>query len=62
MMKTKNILSKNGKQILIIGITLILGIIIGGIFFSSNEVTHDGHDHEITDSNEPTVYTCSMHP
>ena len=62
MMKTKNILSKNGKQILIIGITLILGITIGGIFFSSNEVTHEGHDHEITDSNEPTVYTCSMHP
>lgn len=61
-MKTHKIKSIKGKQILIVVITLILGIILGGLFFSSTEVKHDEHDHEVVDSNEPTIYTCSMHP
>ncbi len=61
-MKTHKIKSIKGKQILIVVITLILGIIIGGLFFSSTEVKNDEHDHEVVDSNESTIYTCSMHP
>ncbi|NQT78599.1 MAG: efflux RND transporter periplasmic adaptor subunit [Bacteroidetes bacterium] len=61
-MKTQKILSHKRKQILIGMITMIIGIILGGLFFSSNEVSHEDHDHELVDSKEPTIYTCSMHP
>jgi Cu(I)/Ag(I) efflux system membrane fusion protein len=52
---------------LVIGV-LILGLFLGWLFFhSSGEVTvakteiegHEGHNHELED---PTTWTCSMHP
>jgi Cu(I)/Ag(I) efflux system membrane fusion protein len=61
-MKTNIITQGIGKQILIIIITLILGIILGKFFFGNAAVSHDGHDHETAESSEPSTYTCSMHP
>lgn len=52
---------------LVIGV-LIVGVILGWLFFhsgsetvvSANEIeNHEGHDHE---SEDPTTWTCSMHP
>lgn len=52
---------------LIIGV-LVLGIFLGWLFFHSGSETvvsenkienHEGHDHE---SEDPTTWTCSMHP
>ncbi|MGD9993676.1 MAG: efflux RND transporter periplasmic adaptor subunit [Salinivirgaceae bacterium] len=52
---------------LVIGV-LIVGILIGWVFFHSSSETvtqqtkiegHEGHDHE---SEDPTTWTCSMHP
>lgn len=50
--------------------TLVLGILLGWLFFHSGEpsatdknrqeiTAHDGHDHE---SDDPNTWTCSMHP
>ncbi|MCY1721085.1 efflux RND transporter periplasmic adaptor subunit [Prolixibacteraceae bacterium Z1-6] len=52
---------------LILGV-LVVGIFLGWLFFHSNSKTtmsenaienHEGHDHE---SEDPTTWTCSMHP
>jgi len=61
-MKTNIIKPGIGRQILIIIITLLLGIILGKFFFGNASVSHDGHDHETVESAEPSTYTCSMHP
>jgi Cu(I)/Ag(I) efflux system membrane fusion protein len=61
-MKTKNIVLKNWKLVLITGLTLILGIMIGAYFFGSTEANHSEHIHETETAGEETIYTCSMHP
>ncbi len=54
---------------LILGV-LVVGIFLGWLFFHQNEtnstspnqeelIGHEGHDHE---SEDPTTWTCSMHP
>jgi len=56
-MKTKI----NKRDIKLIGITLIAGLILGWLFFhsSGNEATHNHEEH--TEAEE-TIWTCSMHP
>lgn len=64
----KNLINNiKGNYKLVVG-TLILGILFGWLFFhSGGESTasqtgvegHEGHDHE---SEDPTTWTCSMHP
>ncbi len=61
-MKTKILKSINKREIIIIVITLIIGIFLGGLFFGNSEEDRKTHSHEeITDAQE-TIYTCSMHP
>jgi len=49
------------KYIIYIGI-LVVGVLLGSLFFGgSTESTSDGHNHE-TSQNENQMWTCSMHP
>lgn len=61
-MKTKTIKSTKVKQGLIIGITLVIGIILGSVFFGSTGDNHEAHKHEMEQQDKETIYTCSMHP
>lgn len=54
---------KKIKSIIIITLTLLLGMWLGGMFFSSD--SHEGHNHsenqtENVETNK--IWTCSMHP
>ena len=49
------------RQIVIISITLIAGIILGWVFFHSPAVKEEKHDHAAGTTNE-TIWTCAMHP
>ncbi|NJW53156.1 efflux RND transporter periplasmic adaptor subunit [Salinimicrobium oceani] len=48
------------KNIMIITATLVLGILLGWIFFGGSEEA-EVHDHT-TETAEETTWTCSMHP
>ena len=61
-MKTKSKLKDNWKTVVIIILSVILGMIIGNVFLSGSGTGHEEHDQEVTERNEPAVYTCSMHP
>ncbi len=42
---------------------VILAFSIGAMFFGDGQPVTDSHDHsEVAKANEPTVWTCSMHP
>lgn len=51
--KTKNILKITG--------VLLLGILLGWLFFGGNDTPKPDHEHSTTEGVE-TVWTCSMHP
>jgi Cu(I)/Ag(I) efflux system membrane fusion protein len=66
----KNIIKNIKENLKLVIGTLVLGILLGWVFFHSGgtsstnqngqEITgHEGHDHE---SEDPTTWTCSMHP
>lgn len=48
------------RNIIIIAGTLVLGILLGSLFFGGSEET-EAHDHSTEDVQE-TIWTCSMHP
>lgn len=56
------------RQSLFIGsliLTLFVGLLLGRFIAPSSGESHEGHAHEKTAANEPTVssiWTCSMHP
>lgn len=53
---------KLSRSIITIGLTLIVGVAIGAIFFGGNnrpEAVDEIHDHELTANGS---WTCSMHP
>ena len=54
----------NKREIGIMAIALVAGLIFGWLFFngSGNTVIEDGHNHELETGQEKTVWTCSMHP
>lgn len=60
-MKTRIKFKNSWKTILIIIVSIILGMIIGNVFFTEHE-PYQGPDHEVAENPEPTIYTCSMHP
>ncbi len=66
----KNIIQNITENLKLVIGTLVLGILLGWVFFhsgvtsSTNQngeeiIGHVGHDHE---SEDPTTWTCSMHP
>lgn len=66
----KNIIKNIKENLKLVIGTLVLGILLGWVFFhsggtsSTNQngqeiIGHEGHDHE---SEDPTIWTCSMHP
>lgn len=57
-MKTK---SKSNKYLWIVG-SLLVGLLLGWIFFSGGNKTAENHNHEISIEKESTIWTCSMHP
>ena len=60
-MKTKYKISK--RDLVIMGIALVIGLSLGNVFFSSpSEENHEGHQHEQTEQAAATIWTCSMHP
>lgn len=61
-MKTNILKTLNKREAIIIGITLVIGLFFGFVFFGGSEENHDGNNHEETANAEETVYTCSMHP
>ncbi|UCG26979.1 MAG: efflux RND transporter periplasmic adaptor subunit [Bacteroidales bacterium] len=62
-MKRKSLISISKREALLTVITLVLGLLIGGLFFGGSGDGHDGHEHEeVTGGEETSVYTCSMHP
>lgn len=51
----------NRKNIITAGVILIVGILLGWIFFGGNgNESEEAHDHSQAEQNE--VWTCSMHP
>lgn len=48
------------KNILIIAGTLVVGILLGWLFFGGSEEV--AHEHEMVEEGQETVWTCSMHP
>lgn len=44
------------------GAAILMGLLLGWLFFKDNEAAHEGHDHEMEQAGENTVWTCSMHP
>jgi len=61
-MKTNILKSISKRDVLIIVTTLIIGLAIGKIFFSSSEEIHESHNHTESKNVIKPVYTCSMHP
>ena len=66
----KNIMKNIKENLKLVIGTLVLGILLGWLFFYSGGTNsthqngqeiagHEGHDHE---SEDPTTWTCSMHP
>ncbi|HIE15903.1 MAG TPA: efflux RND transporter periplasmic adaptor subunit, partial [Bacteroidales bacterium] len=62
-MKT-NILKFKKREFVLIIITLLVGIILGNWFFgsSSSNQNMDQMNHSVSENNESTIWTCSMHP
>ncbi|MCR9062730.1 MAG: efflux RND transporter periplasmic adaptor subunit [Cytophagales bacterium] len=57
--------NKNKNQIIIVCTTLLVGIMLGWLFFgtsSSPESTKEEHAHSEGANAEASVWTCSMHP
>jgi Cu(I)/Ag(I) efflux system membrane fusion protein len=54
----------NKREIGILAIALVAGLIFGWLFFhsSGNNVAEEGHNHELETVQEKTIWTCSMHP
>lgn len=53
----------NKKTIIIASITLVVGLLLGGLIFGgSKNDFHDDHEHVKNEVNGETVWTCSMHP
>lgn len=51
------------KTIIIAAATLVIGLLAGWLIFGGNKNNaHDSHEHEKTEINGETVWTCSMHP
>ncbi len=59
-----NIFKIGKREIVIIAITLVIGIVFGSIFFgSSSTENHEGHNHSETEAVvDQSIWTCSMHP
>ena len=53
--------NESSVKLLKYGIFLVLGLLLGRIFFHSREVRETLHDHQ-TEVEQATVWTCSMHP
>ncbi|WP_421753653.1 efflux RND transporter periplasmic adaptor subunit [Croceimicrobium sp.] len=51
----------NKSSLLYGGLALILGIILGGLFFGDSDVDLERHDHSENEE-QTTEWTCSMHP
>lgn len=49
------------KQRILIFFTLIIGLVLGRLFFSSDNENHN-HDSKTATAEQETIYTCSMHP
>jgi Cu(I)/Ag(I) efflux system membrane fusion protein len=54
----------NKREIGILTIALVVGLIFGWLFFhsSGNNVAEEGHNHELEAGQVKTTWTCSMHP
>jgi len=61
-MKVKLLKLLNKKEALLIGISLIIGLIAGGIFFGGDKGIPEGYPSEVKTQSGETIYTCSMHP
>jgi Cu(I)/Ag(I) efflux system membrane fusion protein len=61
-MKSNILKIVNKREAILIGVTLIVGLLLGGLFFGGHESTTDNHNHEEAEQTENTIYTCSMHP
>ena len=66
----KNIIQNIKQNLKLVIGTLVIGLILGWLFFHSGGTStnssngqelagHEGHDHE---SDDPATWTCSMHP
>jgi len=61
-MKSNILKTLNKREAVITGITLVIGLFFGSVFFGGSEESHNSNNHEETAKAEKTVYTCSMHP
>lgn len=41
---------------------ILIGLFLGWLFFKDSRIAHEGHDHDLEQAGENTVWTCSMHP
>ena len=63
MKKLKEIISK--KPLAVVGGTLLVGLLLGWLFFGGNGGTEQNglpESHSISDHEAGTIWTCSMHP
>ncbi len=61
-MKSNIFKTLNKREAIITGITLVIGLFFGAVFFGGSEESHSEHNLEINANAEETIYTCSMHP
>ncbi len=59
----KDIFKIQKREIVIIIITLVIGIVLGSLLFgASSKENKQEHKHSATEAVEKTTWTCSMHP
>lgn len=51
----------NRNQIIIIIVAVVVGLLLGKLFFSGSHSEHN-HEHHSHENTKETIWTCSMHP
>lgn len=55
-------MKKRNKNIIVVAGSLLLGLLLGWVFFSAGDEAEEEHIHSAVDQVGETIWTCSMHP
>lgn len=55
-------MKKRNKNIIVVAGSVLLGLLLGWIFFSAGDEAEEEHIHSAMEQEGETIWTCSMHP